>query len=103
MRSLASPAKHKYAASTTLGIITYMSLLWRDPWLKPLSSHDLGAEKCTYCEKRFVQIEFVTSCDFCEIGVMHDQCANKHILSEHKKQLESKINTHRDRPLHEYQ
>jgi hypothetical protein len=80
-----------------------MSLLWRDPWLKPMSRYDLGAEKCSYCKKSFVQIEFVTSCDFCEIGIMHDQCANKHILSKHKKQLESKINTHRDRPLHDYQ
>ena len=80
-----------------------MALLWRDPWLKPLSDYDLGVERCTYCEKSFVEIEFVTSCDFCEIGIMHDQCANKHILSEHKKQLESKIKTHRDKPLHEYQ
>lgn len=80
-----------------------MALLWRDPWLKPLSDSDLGAESCTYCNKSFAQIEFVTSCDFCQIGIMHDQCANKHILAEHKKQLESKINMHRDKPLHEYQ
>jgi hypothetical protein len=81
----------------------YMALLWRDPWLKPLFNSDLGAEICSYCEKSFVQIEFVTACDFCEIGIMHDQCANKHILSEHKKQLKSKINMHRDKALHDYQ
>jgi hypothetical protein len=80
-----------------------MALLWRDPWLKPLSDSDIGAERCRYCDKSFTQIEFVTSCDFCEIGIMHDQCANKHILAEHKKRLESKIKMHRDRPLHEYQ
>jgi len=34
---------------------------------------------------------------FATIG-MHDSCANKHILSEHKKQLETKINSHKDRP-----
>jgi hypothetical protein len=80
-----------------------MVLLWRDPWLKPLSDFDVGTEKCSYCKKKFVKIEFVTSCDFCEIGIMHDQCANKHIFSEHKQQLESKINIHRDKPLHDYQ
>ena len=80
-----------------------MALLWREPWLKPLSSYDLEAEKCSYCEKSFVKIEFVTSCEFCEIGIMHDQCSNKHILSRHKKQLRMKINMHRDKPLHDYQ
>ena len=34
---------------------------------------------------------------------MHDACANKHILSNHKKQLEAKINAHKDKPLHDYQ
>ena len=80
-----------------------MALLWREPWLKPMSSYDLEVEKCNYCEKSFVKIEFVTSCEFCEIGIMHDQCANKHILSRHKKQLRMKINMHRDKPLHDYQ
>ena len=80
-----------------------MSLLWRDPWLKPLSNYDIGVEECSHCGKRFEKIEFVTSCDFCEIGIMHDHCANKHILANHNKELQSKINTHRDKPLHEYQ
>jgi hypothetical protein len=102
MRSLTNKVNTKIATSISCRDI-YMALLWRDPWLKPLSDYDLGVERCSYCEKGFAEIEFVTSCDFCEIGIMHDQCANKHILSEHKKQLESKINTHRDKPLHEYQ
>jgi hypothetical protein len=80
-----------------------MVLLWRDPWLKPLSDFDVGVEKCSYCKRKFVKIEFVTSCDFCEIGIMHDRCANRHMLSKHKRQLETKINTHRDKPLHDYQ
>lgn len=80
-----------------------MPLLWRDPWLKPLSNYDLGVEKCSYCEKTFVKIVFVTSCEFCDIGIMHEQCANNHILSEHNKEIESKINSHRDKPLHGYQ
>jgi hypothetical protein len=80
-----------------------MSLLWRDPWLKPLSDLDIGAEKCSYCNKHFVKLDFVTSCDFCELGVMHDRCANKHILCEHNKELQYKITAHRDKALHEYQ
>jgi hypothetical protein len=45
----------------------------------------------------------VTGCDFCEIGIMHNECANKHILKSHQKELDSKINTHKDKPLHDYQ
>jgi hypothetical protein len=80
-----------------------MTLLWRDAWLKPLSDFDVGAEKCSYCKKAFGKIDFVTACDFCEKGIMHDSCANKHILSDHKKQLDAKINAHKDKPLHDYQ
>lgn len=80
-----------------------MTLLWRDPWLKPLSEFDVGTEKCSYCKKVFGKISFVTACDFCSSGIMHDECANKHILIEHKKQLSTKINAHRDKPLHDYQ
>ena len=80
-----------------------MTLLWRDPWLKPLSDFDVGAEKCSYCKKAFGEIEFVTACDFCEIGIMHDACANKHIVGKHKKQLKAKIEAHKDKPLHDYQ
>jgi hypothetical protein len=34
---------------------------------------------------------------------MHDACANKHIVTKHKKQLQEKINAHKDKPLHDYQ
>ncbi len=80
-----------------------MTLLWRDSWLKPLSDFDVGAEKCSYCKKAFGKIDFVTACDFCEIGIMHDSCANKHIIASHKKELQRKIDAHKDKPLHDYQ
>ena len=80
-----------------------MTLLWRDAWLKPLSDFDVGAERCAYCRKGFHKIDFVTACDFCDKGIMHNICADKHILLNHKKQLEAKINLHKDKPLHEYQ
>lgn len=80
-----------------------MTLLWRDSWLKPLSDFDVGVEKCSYCKKAFREIDFVTACDFCDIAIMHDACANKHIVTKHKKQLQEKINAHKDKPLHDYQ
>lgn len=80
-----------------------MTLLWRDQWLKPLTDGDAGTDKCALCGKKFGKIEFVTACDFCEIGVMHDICANKHILAKHKKEVEAKIASHRDKPLHDFQ
>ena len=80
-----------------------MVVLWRDSWLKPLSDFDVGSENCKYCKKPFAEIDFVTACEFCEIGVMHDNCANGHILARHIKDLKSKIGAHRDKPLHDYQ
>ena len=80
-----------------------MTLLWRDPWLKPLSDVEIAGENCSYCKKAFGKIEFVTACDFCEIGIMHDSCANKHIITNHRKELQSKIDLHKDKPLHDYQ
>ena len=80
-----------------------MTLLWRDSWLKPLSDFDVGVEKCSYCKKAFAEIDFVIACDFCDIAIMHDACANKHIVTKHKKQLQEKINAHKDKPLHDYQ
>jgi hypothetical protein len=80
-----------------------MTLLWRDQWLKPLTDGDVSTDKCAHCDKKFGKIEFVTACDFCEIGVMHDTCANRHILARHRKDVEAKIDSHRDRPLHDYQ
>ncbi len=80
-----------------------MTLLWRDPWLKPLSDFEVNSDSCGYCKQKFGQVEFVTSCDFCDLGVMHDRCANEHIIKHHKAQLEAKMNRHRDKPLHDYQ
>jgi hypothetical protein len=80
-----------------------MTLLWRDSWLKPLSDFDVGAEKCLYCKRVFGKIAFVTACDFCEIGIMHDTCANKHIIASHKRELQAKMDSHKDKPLHRYQ
>ena len=80
-----------------------MIILWRDSWLKPLSDFDIGSESCKYCHEEFAERDFVTSCDFCEIGPMHDGCANRHILTDHANELGAKINAHRDKPLHDYQ
>jgi hypothetical protein len=80
-----------------------MVLLWRDSWLKPLSDFDVGSERCKFCDKTFADIDFVTSCELCGIGTMHDNCANRHILARHSKALKSKITAHKDKPLHDYQ
>ncbi len=80
-----------------------MIVLWRDSWLKPLSDSDVGTGKCAFCKKALIEMDFVTSCDFCDIGIMHDSCANKHIVSNHHKQLKAKIGAHKDKPLHGYQ
>jgi hypothetical protein len=34
---------------------------------------------------------------------MHDECANRHILTKHKKVLRTKIAAHKDKPLHDFQ
>ena len=80
-----------------------MIILWRDSWLKPLSDSDVGKGDCSHCNRAFTEMDFVTSCDFCDIGIMHDACANKHILVDHKEQLNAKIKAHKDKPLHDFQ
>lgn len=81
-----------------------MILLWRDSWLKPLSDFDVGTEQCKYCKANFADMEFVTSCDFCgDLGIMHDQCANRHIEADHAKELAARVNAHKDKPLHDFQ
>lgn len=80
-----------------------MTLLWRDPWLKPLSDYEAGSDRCGACKKAFGKADFVTSCEFCEIGIMHSPCADKHIVAAHAKELAAKINAHKDKPLHDYQ
>ena len=80
-----------------------MVILWREPWLKPLSDLDIGGNLCNLCRNDFRDLEFVTSCEFCDIGIMHDTCAEKHILHEHKDDLEKKITLQRERRLHDFQ
>ena len=80
-----------------------MQLLWREPWLKPLIDYDLGSENCGFCKAKFNGLSFVTSCEFCEIGIMHDKCANSHILKRHMSELDTNIGRHIDKPLHVFQ
>ena len=80
-----------------------MIILWREAWLKPLSDLDIGSNLCNSCKQAFRELEFVTSCEFCEIGVMHNICAEKHILGQHKGDLDKKIKFQRERRLHDYQ
>jgi hypothetical protein len=78
-------------------------VLWREPWLKPLTDIETGTEVCAVCKIGFQVMDFVTSCEFCSIGVIHDECAHRHILHEHKALLDKKVVLHRDRRLHDYQ
>ena len=80
-----------------------VSVLWRDSWLKPLSIYDIETKFCKSCKKILREKDFVTSCEFCEIGIMHDNCANEHILKKHKAEVRKKIELHRDKPLHDFQ
>ena len=80
-----------------------MHLLWRDPWLKPLIDYDLDSENCAYCNEKFKNLVFVTSCEFCSIGIMHDKCADLHITKDHTAELKNKIFYHKDRALHDFQ
>jgi hypothetical protein len=80
-----------------------MMILWREAWIKPLSEYDLGSDICAHCGKRFIDLDFVTSCEFCEIGIMHDLCADTHIKTQHSDQMNAKVAAHKDKPLHDYQ
>jgi hypothetical protein len=78
-------------------------LLWRDAYLKPLSQFDLGTERCPFCNQKFIDLDFVICCEFCEIGTMHDLCANLHIMEYHIDLVNNKVEAHKDKPLHDYQ
>jgi hypothetical protein len=80
-----------------------MIILWREAWLKPLSNLELGHDLCNLCKRAFGDMEFVTSCEFCDIGIMHNICAEKHILGQHRDDLEKKIRLQRERRLHDFQ
>jgi hypothetical protein len=79
------------------------SVLWREGWIKPLLLESLPSETCSFCKKIFDDLNFVTSCEYCEIGIIHDFCANKHIISDHIKELEDKIKKHKEKKLHSFQ
>ena len=78
-------------------------VLWREGWLKPLSDFEIGSEICKLCEQRFENNDFVTSCEFCDIGIMHNRCADYHILKDHKNEITKKIESQREKRLHDYQ
>ena len=80
-----------------------MQLLWREPWLKRLIDYDLDSDHCEFCKEKLKDMVFVTSCEFCNIGIMHDKCANSHIIEKHISELEKKIIYHKDKPLHDFQ
>ena len=80
-----------------------MQLLWREPWLKPLIDYDLDSESCSFCKGKFNSLSFVTSCEFCGIDIMHDKCANSHILKSHMSELKTKIVQHKEKALHDFQ
>jgi hypothetical protein len=80
-----------------------VSVLWRESWLKPLSTYDIETKVCKSCKRTLIDQDFVTSCEFCDIGIMHDNCANEHILDKHKVEVKKKIELHKDKRLHDYQ
>jgi len=80
-----------------------VNVLWREGWLKPLSTESLPDEKCSLCKNEFKDLEFVTSCEFCEIRILHDDCYIIHITKDHKKALDQKIKSHEEKRLHSYQ
>ena len=80
-----------------------INVLWREGWIKPLLVESLPFEKCNFCKNKFDDLSFVTSCEYCEIGIIHDLCANKHILSDHYKELNDKIKKHKEKKLHSFQ
>ena len=80
-----------------------VSVLWREGWLKPLSTESLPNEKCSLCNNEFLDLEFVTSCEFCEIGILHDDCYIIHIKKDHKEPLDQKVKSHEEKRLHSYQ
>jgi hypothetical protein len=78
-------------------------VLWRESWLKPLSIYDIETDTCKFCKRILRDQDFVTSCEFCDISIMHDNCANEHVLSNHKVEVKKKIELHRDKRLHDFQ
>jgi hypothetical protein len=80
-----------------------ISILWGDSWLKPLSDFEVESEICKLCNQRFKHLDFITSCESCEMGIMHSICAYNHILNNHQNEIMNKLDTQRHRRLHDYQ
>ncbi|HXT84617.1 MAG TPA: hypothetical protein VN704_09875 [Verrucomicrobiae bacterium] len=80
-----------------------VNILWREGWIKPFLTESLPSENCSICKKEFKNMDFVTSCEFCGINMMHDHCANQHIILEHDRQIKDKINDHKEKRLHSFQ
>ena len=78
-------------------------VLWRECWLKPLSNYDIQTDICKFCNQSFEDRDIVTSCEFCEIGIMHSLCADDHIFKNHTMEVQRKIESHKDRRLHDFQ
>jgi hypothetical protein len=78
-------------------------ILWRDGWLKPITNFELDIDACKSCNELFKDMDVVTSCEFCEIGILHEICATKHIFDKHRVEIEKKIKFHKERKLHDYQ
>ncbi|MFB5600886.1 MAG: hypothetical protein ACE5SW_11755 [Nitrososphaeraceae archaeon] len=80
-----------------------MQLLWREAWIKPLIDYEINSENCSHCKGKFTDFSFVTSCEFCDIGLMHDECANFHILHQHHNEVVKKISRSKEKQLHDFQ
>lgn len=89
--------------SDQITIYLLVNILWREGWLKPLSTESLPTEKCSLCKDDFKELEFVTSCEFCDIGVLHDDCCRIHIIKDHKESIDQKVKAHEEKRLHSYQ
>ena len=62
-------------------------VLWSEGWLKPLSDFERGSEKCKSPKQEFKDINFVTSCEFCQMVGYAQQPCRYHILEKVKKLL----------------
>ncbi|WP_148687113.1 hypothetical protein [Candidatus Nitrosocosmicus hydrocola] len=78
-------------------------ILWREGWLKPLSTESLPNDSCAICKEEFKNLDYVTSCEFCEIGLSHESCCNNHSIKSHIEQIKAKIEAHKEKRLHSYQ
>lgn len=80
-----------------------VNVLWREGWLKPLLTESLPSEKCAKCNNNFRELDFVTSCEFCQTSILHENCCNLHIMEEHQDLLETKMAEHKEKRLHSFQ